>query len=420
MTDRTQFDAALQERLVRYARIDSQSDEFSTTTPSTECQWDMLRELETELRAMNARDVRLTPTGFVIATIPATVTDHAMPVVAFFAHVDTAPQFNATNVKPVVYPNWDGSDIHYPDNPSLLLSPKVDPYLASKVGDDIITASGLTLLGADDKSGVAIVMTLAEYLLAHPEVKHGDVRVCFTPDEETGTGVRQLNLDDVRADVAYTLDGGCRGELTYESFSADKAEVCIDGVSIHPGTATGKMVNAMQLAAKLLTMLPQSTRTPETTSGREGFIHPTTISGGAASVRMGFILRDFEREALHEHGHLLQMICDTVQASEPRAKVTCTITKQYRNMRYWLEDDMRPVQLAEEAMRALAIEPVFKPIRGGTDGSQLTEHGLPTPNLFCGSNSVHGPLEWSSVQDMGWATEVCVKLAELWGEQSLN
>lgn len=420
MTSRTPFDAALQERLVRYARIDSQSDERSTTVPSTACQWDMLHELERELCAMQAHDVRLTRDGFLIATIPSTVSDRATPVVAFLAHVDTAPQFHAAGVKPVLHAQWDGSDIHYADNAALVLSPAHDAYLATKVGDDIITAGGLTLLGADDKAGIAIVMTLTEHLLAHPEVRHGEIRVCFTPDEEIGTGIRHLNLDDLRADFGYTLDGARLGELTYESFSADKAEVLIQGVSIHPGSATGKMVNAMHLAGKILSLLPQHTRTPETTSDRGGFIHASTITGGSAEVRIGFILRDFEREQLHAHGDLLRMVCDVVQATETRSSITCTITKQYRNMRYWLEEDMRPVELADKAIRRAGLETRVVPIRGGTDGSQLTERGVPTPNIFCGSINVHGPLEWVSVQDMGKSTEVCIELAILWSEQTVQ
>lgn len=414
----TPFDAQVAERLVRYAQIDSQSDESSGTIPSTASQFDVLRDLERELKAMGASDVQLTDNGFVFATVPSTIPSAGgnaeKPVVAFLAHVDTAPQYNGTGVKPIVHRAWDGSDIVLPDDPSKVLSVKTSPYLASKVGDDIITAGGLTLLGADDKSGCAIVMTLAEYLLAHPELPHGRIRICFTTDEEIGTGVHHLDLNDLGADVAYTLDGSELGEVTYETFSADKAVVHIEGVSIHPGSAKNIMVNALTLAAKILLLLPSAGRTPDTTSGREGFIHAYALNGRESDATLSFILRDFEREGLQSHGELLQTACAAVQATEPRAKITCTITKQYRNMRYWLENDMRPVDLIMDAMKAAGVTPKANPIRGGTDGSQLTERGLPTPNIFCGSMNVHGPFEYASVQDMGKAVEVCVELAQLW------
>ncbi len=417
MTPRTPFDAALQERMVRYARIDSQADDRSSTKPSTAGQWNMLREVEGELRAMGAADVSVLEQGFVLATVPSNLpAGESAPVVAFMAHVDTAPQFAATGVKPLVHPAWNGAPIVLPDDPAQVLDPAQNAYLQSKVGDDLITASGTTLLGADDKAGVAIVMTLAEHLLRTPELRHGAVRICLTSDEEIGTGIRRLPLDVLAADVGYTLDGSELGEMTYESFSADKAEVKITGVSIHPGTATGVMVNALHLGAKLLALLPAHTRTPDTTQGRDGFIHATTLRGDAAGCTIGFILRDFELAGLQAHGDLLRLACQAVQASEPRARIECTISNQYRNMRYWLEADMRPVDYAVEAMRRAGVEPFYRPIRGGTDGSQLTEDGLPTPNIFCGSMNVHGPLEWVSVQDMAAAVRVCVELAQRWAE----
>ena len=411
---KTAFDAQVEERLVRYARIDSQSDESTGTVPSTAIQMEMLRAVESDLKAMDASDVRLLESGFVFATVPATPGKENAPTVAFLAHVDTAPQYNASGVKPIVHRNWDGADIQLPDNPSMVISVKNSPYLAGKLGDDIITASGLTLLGADDKSGCAIVVTLAEHLLAHPELPHGKIRLCFTSDEEIGTGVHHLELDELGADVGYTLDGSELGEVTYETFSADKAVVRIEGVSIHPGSAKDIMVNALTLASKILLMLPTAKRTPDTTSGREGFIHAYALNGRESDATLSFILRDFERDGLAHHGELLQTVCAAVQATEPRAKITCTITKQYRNMRYWLENDMRPVDLIMQAMERAGVTPKPNPVRGGTDGSQLTERGLPTPNIFCGSMNVHGPYEYVSVQDMGKAVEVCVELAQLW------
>ncbi len=401
------FDSELESRLLRYAAIDSQSDETSTTGPSTAIQWDILRLLERELTEMGAADVRLTDYGVVLATLPAT-TDAPTPTIGFLAHIDTAPQFNATGVKPRVIRRYNGGAISYPDDPLLTLSPENSPYLAEKIGEDIITASGTTLLGADDKAGVAILMTAARHLIAHPEIPHGPIRIAFTPDEEIGRGVTSQLPADLAADFAYTFDGGAVGEIEYESFSADGAQVTITGVSIHPGLAKGKMVNAITLAAKLLSALPQSTQTPEVTDGRDGFIHATDLSGGSSEVTIRFILRDFEREGLAAKGALLQSVCDAIQATEPRAKITCTIRPQYRNMRYWLENDMTPVELARTAARALGIEPVSVPIRGGTDGSRLTEMGVPTPNLFTGMQNIHGPLEWISVQDMAKATQLCL------------
>jgi tripeptide aminopeptidase len=409
----TTFDAELEERLVRYVRVDTQSDEASNTTPSTARQFDLLELLRVELTAMGAQDVRLTDYAAVLATIPAT-TSRPTPAVAFLAHVDTAPQFHATGVKPIVHRRYDGGDIVLPDAPDVRLSPGQFPYLTEKVGDDIITASGTTLLGADDKAGVAIVMTLARHLLKNPDVPHGPVRVCFTPDEEVGRGVDPRLPGDLEAAAAYTLDGAELGEIVYETFSADKAEVRVTGVSIHPGHAKDTLVNALHLAAKIIDLLPHVTRTPETTEGRAGFIHVYQMSGTAAEAVLHFILRDFELDGLRSHGELVARVCATVQATEPRARITCTITPQYRNMRYWLEQDMRPVELAREACRRVGLEPRSAPTRGGTDGSRLTEMGLPTPNLFTGMQNIHGPHEWVSVQDMARATEMCIELAQLW------
>jgi tripeptide aminopeptidase len=408
-----QFDRELEDRFVRYARIDTQSNEASTTSPSTEKQYDLLKLLVDELKSIGAQDVRLTEYGAVLATIRATVKT-SVPTIALLAHVDTAPQFNATGVKPLVHRSYAGGDIVLPDDPSVVLSPKQFPYLATKVGEDIITASGTTLLGADDKAGVAIIMTMARYLLKNRDVRHGPIRIAFTPDEEIGRGVHRTLPDDLKADVAYTLDGAEIGEIVYETFSADKADVQVRGVSIHPGHAKDKLVNALHLAAKIVATLPHVTLTPETTSGREGFIHIYQMSGTAAAADLHFILRDFELDGLRSRGELLDHVCAALQATEPRARITCGITQQYRNMRYWLEHDMRPVDLARHACRQLGIEPFTAPIRGGTDGSRLTEMGVPTPNLFTGMQNIHGPQEWVSVQDMARATEMCIKLASLW------
>ncbi len=406
----TNFDMELEERLVRYAGIDSQSDEDSPSSPSTSSQFNMLHLLERELAEIGAEDVVVTDYGVVLATIPGNV---SAPTIGFLAHVDTAPQYNATGVKPRVIRGYNGGDITYPDVPDLVLSPIDFPYLGEKVGQDIVTASGTTLLGADDKAGVAIIMTAARHLLANSEIKHGPIRIAFTPDEEIGRGVNPQLPKDFLVDFAYTFDGGKIGEIEFESFSADAAVVTIKGVSIHPGLATGKMVSAIQLASKIITTLPQATMTPDTTADREGFIHSTEMTGDAAMMKIKFILRDFEREGLSEKGKLLEQVCATVQASEPRSEITCEINSQYRNMRYWLENDMAPVEIAREAALELGIQPTSVPIRGGTDGSRLTEMGVPTPNLFTGMQNIHGPLEWISVQDMAKATDLCLTISSL-------
>ena len=404
-----EFNAELEQRLVRYAAVDSQSDGASPTSPSTERQLDMARMLEAELKEMGAEDVTITAYGAVLATVPATA-EGDLPVVGLLAHVDTAPAFNATGVKPVVHRGYNGGDITFVDAPALKLSPENSPYLAEKVGEDIITASGTTLLGGDDKAGVAIIMTAARHLLANPAIPHGRIRLAFTPDEEIGRGVDAKLPKDLGADFAYTFDGSKPGEIEYESFSADGAVVKVTGVAAHPGWAKDKLVNALHLAAKIVMTLPHVTMTPETTDRREGFIHLVEMKGQAAACELQFILRDFERDGLEAKGALLRQVCETVAATEPKAEITSEIRPQYRNMRYWLEKDMTPVELARNAVRDAGMEPVSVPIRGGTDGSRLTEMGVPTPNVFTGMQEIHGPLEWISVQDMAKATEVCLNI----------
>ncbi len=409
----SELEEELLRRLDRYVRIDTQSDASSSTSPSTTKQYELLNLLVEELAGFGVEDVRLTDYGAVLATIPATALTDA-PTIALLAHVDTTPQFTGTGVKPIVHRNWQGDDIVLPDDPQMVLRPAELPYLATKVGEDIVTASGTTLLGADDKAGVAIIMATARHLMTHPDIPHGPVRICFTPDEEIGRGVHADLPKDLGAAFAYTLDGAQLGEIVYETFSADGAVVSVQGVSIHPGSAKDKLVNALHLAAKIVDTLPQVTLTPETTDGRQGFIHLHKMSGSAASATLHFILRDFEEAALKAHGELLRQVCAVIQATEPRARIECTITPQYRNMRYWLEKDLRPVELARAACRRIGVEPFSTPIRGGTDGSRLTELGVPTPNLFTGMQEIHGPLEWISLQDMARATQLCVELVQLW------
>ena len=401
------FRAELTERLMQYTAIDSQSDELSYKSPSTDQQFDMLNLLKDQLVSIGAKEVQLTDYGVVLATVPGNI---SAPPVGFLAHVDTAPQFNASGVKPRLIKRYNGGDITFPDDPKLILSPQEFPYLEDKKGHDIITASGTTLLGADDKAGVSIIMTAINYLLKNPSIKHGPVRVAFTPDEEIGRGVKKQLPTDLNVELAYTFDGGKIGDLSYETFSADKAEVSIKGISIHPGLAKDKLVNAIHIASKIISTLPKATLTPETTDGKEGFIHATDILGGSSEIILRFILRDFELTGLKEKGDLLKQLCKVVGATEPRAKINCKITTQYRNMRYWLQKDMGPVRIAEAAMKNLNIQPLPQPIRGGTDGSLLTELGVPTPNLFTGMQNIHGPLEWISVQDMEESTKLCLEI----------
>lgn len=405
-------------RFLRYVQIDTQSDEASSTFPSTPGQLVLQEILKKELVTLGAADVQMTRHGYVLASIPATTRKRDVPTIAFVAHVDTSPDCSGKEVKPRVHHRYDGKPIRFPDNPHLVLDPSGSSELAAAVGKDVVTASGDTLLGSDDKSGVAVIMTLAEKLLNEKKLKHGLVRVCFTPDEEIGRGVDKLDLKTVGADVAYTLDGGSPGEISWETFSADAAEVTIEGITTHPMEARAKgMVNAAYLAGKLLAALPRERCAPETTGGREGFIHPTRVEGRVERAVVKFILRDFELEGLAEKGVMLQRLCAGLQATEPSARIRCKIRKQYRNMAYWLRKDMRPVELAQQAFAAVGLKPYNFVVRGGTDGSRLTEMGLPTPNLFCGEHNVHGPLEWVAVQDMESAVTACAKLAELWGQE---
>jgi tripeptide aminopeptidase len=402
-------------RFLRYVRLDTQSDETSNTFPSTPGQLVLLEILKQELNELGAADVQMTKHGYVMASIPGNTRKARVPTVAFFAHVDTAPDCSGKDVKPIVHRKYGGRVIKFPDNPQLTLAPATSPELRSALGKDIVTASGTTLLGSDDKSGVAVVMTLVERLLRATKGKHGLIRVCFTPDEEIGRGVNKLDLRMLGADVGYTLDGGAPGEICWETFSGDAAEVIIDGVTTHTMEAKSKgMVNAAHLAGKLLAGLPRERCAPETTEEREGFIHPTSVEGRTERAVVKFILRDFELNGLAAKRKILRGLCRGLQATEPRARVRCNIRKQYRNMAYWLRKDMRPVEQARQAFAAAGLKPYDHVIRGGTDGSRLTELGLPTPNLFCGEHNAHGPLEWVAVQDMESAVTACAHLAELW------
>ena len=401
----------LLDRFLRYVRIDTRSDSASPTCPSTPGQWELLRLLERELHDLGLADVTLTAHGYVLATLPATPGVEA-PAIAWFAHVDTAPNLPGA-AKPIVHRAYDGRPIVLPDDPNQRLTVETTPFLRDAIGQDVITASGTTLLGADDKAGVAIVMSAVRHLLHHPEIPHGKIRICFNPDEEIARGVDQLEIAEVGAQFAYTLDGAERGEICHETFSADSARLEIAGVAAHPGWAKDVMVNASRLASRFVAALPMD-QSPERTDGREGFIHPVEFTGTAEQAVVKFILRDFEIAGLAEKRALMDKIAADLRAAEPTARITLTFAEQYRNMRYWLEKDMRPVEFAREAARRTGVEPFAQPIRGGTDGSRLTQRGLPTPNIFTGMHEVHSQREWVTLQDMEKAAETLVHLARLW------
>lgn len=403
------------ERLMRYVQIDTQSDPFSNAQPTTEKQKDLSRVLVEELKALGIEDAELDQHGYVYATIPSNV-EKETPVVCFCAHVDTAPDCSGTNVKPILHEKWDGSDIVLPDDNSIVISSKNHPYLLNRIGDDIITASGTTLLGADDKAGVAIIMNLAEYLMSHPEAKHGKIRILFTPDEEVGRGVNAIDMDKLAADFGYTLDGGERGHLEGESFSADAVTVKIHGVSAHPGYAKGKLVNATKIAGAFLAALPLDTWSPETTSDKEGFVHPTNVNGAAELTTVQFIIRDHDTAKLAEYESRLEHILNEVVAQFPGARAEFEVQEQYRNMREILDQHPHVMDIAEKAYVQSGLVPERISIRGGTDGSRLSFMGLPCPNIFTGEMGIHSKQEYCSVQDMEKATEICVNIAAIVAE----
>ncbi|HEY7381712.1 MAG TPA: peptidase T [Gaiella sp.] len=403
------------ERFLRYVRVDTQSDLHSTEVPSTQRQLDLSRLLVDELRAAGLGDAELTELGTVFATLPGTVPDG--PVVGLIAHVDTSSDAPGEGVSPVVHRAWSGERIVLPGDERQVLDPDELPELAERVGHDLVTSDGTTLLGADDKAGVAEIMAAVAHLAREDEPR-APVRVAFTVDEETGHGADTFDIDRFGADFAYTLDGSGLGELELESFSAYQVRVTIRGVGVHPGSAKGRMVNAVKLAADIVAALPRDRLSPETTDDRQGFVHPTRLTGHAADAVLWFIVRDHDDARLEEHLALLKGIVDEVAAREPRAHVQFDVEEQYRNMRGVLDRHPDVVLAAEEAIRRAGVEPVRTIIRGGTDGARLSERGLPTPNLFTGGQLYHSVREWASVQDMAAAAATVVELVRLWGERA--
>ena len=407
----------LLERFLRYVQIDTQANEASTSYPSTPGQLELGRLLTQELIALGVRDAVQDEHGIVLATLPATQT-RTCPVVAWIAHVDTSPETSGHGVMPIVHRSYDGNDITLPGDPSKVIRVLDNPELATLVGKTLITTDGTTLLGADDKAGIAVIMSAAAHLMAHPEIPHGPIRICFTCDEEIGRGVDHLELKTLGADVGYTLDGGGAGEIDGETFSADLAVVTITGVNIHPAIAKGRMINAVRIAGVFLDRMPWKALAPETTWERDGFLHPYRIDGGVAGVTLRILLRDFETPKLAEKAKLLQNIAYLLLLEHPGANIDVKVTPQYRNMAEGLVKEPRALNFAEEAMKRVGLDPHRTIVRGGTDGSRLTEMGLPTPNLFCGEHNAHGPLEWVAVQDMELAVTACARLAELWEQKA--
>jgi tripeptide aminopeptidase len=404
------------ERLMRYVQIDTQSDPLSSSFPSTQKQKNLSQLLVQELQALQVVDAHMDEYGYVYATIPAN-TSKPIPVICFCAHVDTAPDCSGTDVKPILHKAYDGSSIVLPDDPTIVIDPKDFPYLIQHIGKDIITASGSTLLGADDKAGVSIIMNFIEFLVQNPSIPHGTIKILFTPDEEVGRGTNQLDLNKLGADFAYTLDGGELGTFEDETFSANGFTVNIDGVIAHPGYAKGKMVNALKIAAAILDQLPKTILAPEVTEKKQGFVHPVRVEGLAEKATIEFIIRDFETAKLTEHQACIIQIAHSVISQFPGATVSFLEVEQYRNMKEVI--DLYPFisSFAEEAYSNCGLAFIKEPIRGGTDGSRLSFMGLPCPNIFTGMQAIHSKREWVGVSDMERAVDVLVQLVKVWEEK---
>jgi tripeptide aminopeptidase len=421
-TSRAEFATALAaeladdvlDRFLRYARIDTQSAHGATTSPSTAKQLDLARLLRDELAEIGLEDVRLEESGYVYGSLSGA---ESAPAIGLIAHVDTSPDVTGTGVDPIVHRGYDGGRIELPHE-GVVLDPVELPLLAGKIGHDIVTTDGTTLLGADDKAGVAEIVAAVAYLKRHPELEHAPIRVCFTVDEEVAGGADHLDLERFGARYAYTLDGSEIGEIEAETFNASKVTVTICGRSTHPGTAKGQLVNAIKLAADFVAALPRDGRSPETTEEREGFVHPTRISGGAEQTLVELIVRDHDAAKMDEHVALIRRLADEVCEREPRASVDVTQEEQYRNMGEVIDRHPQVIEAAEEAIRRLGVEPKHSIIRGGTDGARLSHRGLPTPNLFTGGSEYHSRREWASVQDMAAAAAMVVELVRVWAEQA--
>ena len=405
------------DRFLRYVRYDTRSDDGAPSSPSTPGQLVFQRDLVAELHAIGLADADVDANGYVMATVPATTRKTSVPAIGFIAHVDTSPEMSGTGVAPILHARYDGRDLALPDDPAAVLRLADIPALADQMGHDIVTASGTTLLGADDKAGVAEIVTAAEYLVSHPDVPHGVVRLAFTPDEEIGRGANHFDVARFGCHCAYTLDGGGRGEVESESFSADLMTVTFYGFNTHPGYAKGTMVNAIKIAADFVHRLPVGRLSPESTDGHDGFVHPYTQQSGVDRTTVKLIVRDFDTAGLADKESLVAALAREAAAAHPGARVDISVEEQYRNMRVVLDRHPEIVEYANEAVRRSGLTVVTRSIRGGTDGSRLSFMGLPTPNLFAGEHNFHSRLEWVSRQDMENAVEVIVALCRIWEER---
>lgn len=408
----------LAERFMRYVKIDTQSDPLSNTYPTTAKQKDLSRMLVQELHGMGISDAHLDEHGYVYATIAANTQKKNVPVICYCAHVDTAPDCSGTDVKPILHKNYDGKDIVLPDDNTQVLTVDAYPYLKNHIGADIITASGKTLLGSDDKVGVAEIMEFAYYVMTHPEINHGEIKLLFTPDEEVGKGTANVDLKKLGAQYGYTLDGGEAGDLEDETFSADAAHIIVNGVISHPGYAKGKMVNALKIAGEILAALPKNEWCPETTEKKEGFVHPVRVEGIAERATIEFIVRDFDTAMLAQHEARLKSIAEKVLRNYPNCSMEFQVYEQYRNMKEILDQHPHVVSYAEEAIKRTGLAVRNEAIRGGTDGSRLSFMGLPCPNLFAGEQAIHSKLEWIGVKDMVKAVETLLHLSMIWEEKA--
>lgn len=406
------------DRFLKYTSFDTQSSEESTTFPSTEKQKILGAELAKELHAMGLADAQMDENGYVTATIPATSAKPKVPVIGLISHMDTSPEVTGANVKPVIHRKYAGGDIALPADPSIVITLADNPDLKEKIGEDIITADGTTLLGADNKAGIAEIFDAAQILLAHPEIAHGTIRICITPDEEVGQGTKFFDVAKFGAQYAYTIDGEHLGDVENETFSADSMTFLFKGKNIHPGYAKNKLINSIKIAARFIDALPKDSLSPETTEKREGYVHPYVLSGGIEETSVKFLIRDFTVEGLKEKEGMLEGLARRIVADHPGADVAIRVEESYRNMVYVLEKHPRVIEYAMEAIRRIGVEPHLASIRGGTDGARLSYMGIPTPNIFAGEHSFHSKREWVSIQDMQKAVRAILHLVAIWEEKS--
>lgn len=413
--DLSSYRQELIKRFKKYVAYDTQSSEESDTYPSTSKQKDFAKILAEDLRALGLQDVEVDDYGYVFATLPANV-EKEVPTIGLIAHMDTSPDVSGANVKPILHENYRGGDLRLPGDPNVVIRSEENPALRDQIGHTLITSDGTTLLGADNKAGIAEIITAVHYLMDHPEIKHGKIRIAITPDEEVGQGTKYFDIKKFGADYAYTVDGETAGEIENETFCADSVTVTFHGVNVHPGYAKNKLVNAIKIAADYLDRLPKDRLSPETTEGREGYVHPNTISGGVEETTVKFLIRDFTVEGLHEKEEFLRQLAEKTVQKYPRASFDFQVEESYRNMRYKLDEEPRVTEFAMKAVERAGLKPKLNIIRGGTDGARLSYEGLLTPNIFTGGHNFHSKQEWISVEDMLKAAEVIVHLVQIWAE----